>query len=246
MLDYHKDQLGVQGSHAGALLIEGNWYCPAMPQALIDATRDYRNGTIKEPAWRERIAARGNYLLRAKERPDAEGHQRNTCAAAGHAPTVRCSNKPVSIGRTTSANHRVHPDLAIVNNPPQICVQQTATFPPEAGAKLVQTLRFGTPEWAAVYHTLRNTIEGINGIAKDGAHSALGDPSRRRIRGVAAQTIFTALLLLGDNLRMIRSFLAHAVPDETGTKRRPRRRRRKTNSIQKHRPSLAPSGVPPP
>jgi hypothetical protein len=47
-------------------------------------------------------------------------------------------------------------------------------------------LPYGSPGWAATYHTLRNTIEGFNGIAKNGARAALGEADRRRIRGVAA------------------------------------------------------------
>jgi hypothetical protein len=38
---------------------------------------------------------------------------------------------------------------------------------------------------------LRNTIEGLNGYAKDPAHQALAQPARRRVRGIAAQSIFT-------------------------------------------------------
>jgi hypothetical protein len=78
---------------------------------------------------------------------------------------------------------------------------------------------------------LRNTIEGTNGVLKDGAHGALGDTRRRRIRGIAAQSLFTALLITATNIRSIQSFLRHAAPDATGTLRRARKRRRTTRSI---------------
>ncbi|MFF7590320.1 hypothetical protein ACFZCK_22785 [Kitasatospora purpeofusca] len=35
--DYRRDQLGIQGSHAGALLVDGTWYCPNIPAPLITA-----------------------------------------------------------------------------------------------------------------------------------------------------------------------------------------------------------------
>ena len=45
---------------------------------------------------------------------------------------------------------------------------------------------------------------------KDPAHEALDDPGRRRLNGVAAQSILTALLLLAANVRKTRTFLADA------------------------------------
>lgn len=121
------------------------------------------------------------------------------------------------------------------------------TFQPEAGAKLLQKLQFGSPEWEATYHTLRNTIEGFNGIAKNGARAALGDPDRRRIRGVAAQTLFVALLVFGTNVSTIKSFVQRVVPDADGVSRRPRKRRRKSRALADWNPMVDPrSGAPPP
>ncbi|HVA10172.1 MAG TPA: hypothetical protein VNG12_25940 [Acidimicrobiales bacterium] len=47
----------------------------------------------------------------------------------------------------------------------------------------------------------------MNGFLKDPAHEALDDAGRRRVHGVAAQSLFTALLALAANVRKIRSFL---------------------------------------
>jgi hypothetical protein len=247
VLDYKIDQLGVQDSYAGALLIEGWWYSPGIPSALINATRDYRDGRIDEGTWRARIEARRDFRLRLKEKPDQEGHMRLMCAAAGAAPTVRCDLKPGSIERTTSARTRIPVTEELRANPPTICQQDAVTFPPEAGAKFLQDLHYGSAEWQARYSTLRNTIEGMNGIAKDGAYAALGDPSRRRIRGIAPQTVFTALLLMATNVKAIVSFLRHAVQDTAGVARRPRKRRRTSRSITEWTPTIpARSGAPPP
>jgi len=123
-------------------------------------------------------------------------------------------------------------------------VLSRVTFPPREGAKLLQSLHYGSPEWESTYNTLRNTIEGINGVAKDGAYAALGDAHRRRIRGVAAQTIITAMLLMATNLRTIRTFLAKALRDSEGILRKPRRN---TASINTWKPTIvARSGSPPP
>src|SRR4029453_12032592 len=88
-------------------------------------------------------------------------------------------------------------------DPPKVCSQTAITIPPNAGARYRQDLPYASPAWQARYATLRNTIEGANGYAKDPAHEALGQPARRRVRGIAAQSIFTALLLIAANIRQI-------------------------------------------
>ena len=72
---------------------------------------------------------------------------------------------------------------------------------------------------------MRNTIEGLNGYAKDPAHQALAQPGRRRVRGIAAQSLFTALLLIAANIRKIRAWRALPGSDKAATARRARRRR---------------------
>jgi hypothetical protein len=113
-------------------------------------------------------------------------------------------------------------------------------MPPDAGAKFLQDLQYGSEAWSRSYYSLRNTIEGVNGIAKDGAHEALGIADRRRIRGQAAQTVFVALLILGTNLRKLDTFRRLGVVDGDGVIRLPKRaRRRRTASLADHVPVSA-------
>ena len=93
------------------------------------------------------------------------------------------------------------------------------------GARYRQDLPYGSPAWHARYATLRNTIEGLNGYAKDPAHQALAQPARRRVRGIAAQSIFTALLLMAANIRKIRAWRALTAHDKARITQRARRRR---------------------
>jgi hypothetical protein len=133
-------------------------------------------------------------------------------------------------------------------NPPASCTQQSVTIPPEAGAKFAQTLLYGGAEWQAMYATLRNTNEGMNGYVKDPAHEALDDAGRRRLRGVAAQSVLVAFLLLAANVRKIRAFLHGTALARSGTVRPRPRRRRRTKSIENWRPgspSIEPATGPP-
>jgi len=109
--------------------------------------------------------------------------------------------------------------------------------PPSAGAKFQQELVFESREWKFAYNSLRNTNEGMNGYSKDPAHEALDDPGRRRIHGVAAQSLFVALLVVAANVRKIRSFVAGTATGRSNKPRRPRRR--KTTPITQWRPTAA-------
>ena len=68
VLDYKIDQLGIQGSHQGMLLVDGSWSCPSIPEALITATRDIRNGIIDQQTYEMRLRERQNYLILSKGR----------------------------------------------------------------------------------------------------------------------------------------------------------------------------------
>ena len=109
--------------------------------------------------------------------------------------------------------------------PPRLCTQTAITIAPDTGARNRQDLPYGSPAWRKSYATLRNTIEGLNGYAKDPAHQALAKPARRRVRGIAAQSLFTALLLMAANIRKIRAWRALTVRDKARITRRARRRR---------------------
>ena len=109
--------------------------------------------------------------------------------------------------------------------PPGICRQTAITIAPDAGARYRQDLPYGSPAWHRTYATLRNTIEGLNGLIKDPAHQALAQPARRRVRGIAAQSIFTALLLMAANIRKIRAWRALTARGKDRITRRARRRR---------------------
>ena len=245
--DYKITELGVKGQYQGFLQIEGALYCPMIPQPLIDATVDYREGRIGESDYRERIEERRRHRARPKSQPDAEGHTRFQCPAASPWLQARCEMKPASIVDPTRGKLRVLPSPGLVANPPACCSQQSVMVPPEAGAKFRQPLLYQSAEWCTTYNLLRNTNEGMNGYVKDPAHEALDEPGRRRIHGVAAQSVLTALLLMAANVRKIRTFLATKALGRSATTRYPRRR--PTRSIETWRPAsprVAPASGPDP
>ncbi|WP_240121586.1 hypothetical protein [Streptomyces sp. MUM 2J] len=220
--DYAKDQLGVQAGFAGAELVEGNWYCPSMPHELKEATKDLVNERIDKQTWIDRIRARAAYLFMPKQRPDAEGHRRVMCPA--EANRTQCPLKKHTLGRG------IH--LPLVDPAPSpagsplCCSQKTVTVPPEAGANLWQPLQYGSEAWQRVYFRLRNSVEGINGYAKDPLYERLEDAGTRRIRGIAAQTLLLAFQLAHANRRKLRAWADSIALHGDRPHRRPSRRRK--------------------
>lgn len=203
VMDYRIDQLGRQMNSAGALLIEGGWYCPKMPEPLIDATLELRNGKVGRDLYEKRIAARGMYTLRRKQGPDKDGYERWSCPATGRYPKVTCPLRPSSLS-TGDAKIKVLGSEEELR--PIICRQSAVTIAPDVGVRHRQELRFATDEWHKRYATLRNSIEGLNGYLKDPCHEALSQPGRRRVRGIAPQSIFVTVLLMAANIRKIKGF----------------------------------------
>jgi len=229
VMDYRADQLGIQAATAGAILVEGSWYCPAMPEPLISATAGLRAKTIDRDAYATQITARGPYQLKRKDGPDADGYQRLSCPAAGNRPRLICPLRETSLSPRDGRPKIFSPP----EDPPKLCQQSAITIAPDAGARYRQDLPYASPAWQARYATLRNTIEGLNGYVKDPAHQALGQPARRRVRGIAACSLFTALLLMAASIRKIRAWRAQTAQDKTRTAQRARRRRA---SLRDHLP----------
>ena len=221
VMDYRADQLGIQANTGGALLAEGSWYCPALPEPLITATTRLRDHAISPGLYDQQITARRPYQLKHKDGPGADGYQRLTCPATGHHPRLICPLRQASLTPRDGRPKVFQPPP----EPPRLCTQTAITIAPDVGARYRQDLPYGSPAWHARYAALRNTIEGLNGYAKDTAHQALAQPARRRVRGIAAQSIFTALLLMAANIRKIRAWRALTARDKTRITRRARRRR---------------------
>ena len=211
VMDYKAAELGRQANSQGALMVDGAFYCPAMPEDLITASADKRAGKLDDAMYKARTAARLAWRLVHKEGPDQDGYERFACPAQGEHPHLccPCGRRPTPSARSRSCPRRLQP--------PKVCTQSAITVAPDIGARHRQDLAFGGEEWASTYAAYRNTVEGWNGYVKDPAHEALAAPGRRRVRGIAAQSIFVTLLLMAGNFRKIAAF-RQMVADRTRRK----------------------------
>jgi hypothetical protein len=203
-----------------------------MPEALLRASADHRAGLIDETTRLKRIEGRGPWRLARKQGPDSGGYERFSCPAIGEHPRLSCPLRP-----SATALGRI-PVLFPPTTPPKLCCQSAVTIAPDVGARFRQDLAFGSEQWASTYAAYRNTIEGLNGFMKDSAHEALQSPARRRVRGIAAQSLFVGLLAMAANIRKIAAFRA-LVAEGLGPKVAERAKRRRMSIIDYRPPPPA-------
>ncbi|WP_107705086.1 hypothetical protein [Nocardioides allogilvus] len=258
--DYRDDQLGIQAEYAGAILVEGSWYCPSMPQSLIDATKDHRADRIDDATYYLRIQQRAQYAFRPKHKPGPDGNTAYMCPARGPGATADCQlatttsgTAPTLLGmpttRTRVLNPPAHPDTCCTNKNSVTIPVAPPTTGPRGGstrrndaAKYAHDVQFQSKEWRALYG-LRNTVETFNAYTKSPTDENLEEPARRRVRGYAFQVLLLSAMVTASNLRKINSWIKKRnEPAQEPTKPLHATRKNASPSLQSHRP---PANSPP-
>jgi hypothetical protein len=249
--DFKKTQKGLKSGKAGALFVEGLHVCPATPKALLEATQNFDlaaddPNAIDKVTYRKQIAERARYALRRKERLDADGHVPMMCPAYGPSATVDCPLREVH-SRAANRSLVLILDENVPENPDKICTQSSVDFSPNDNL-WEQPFLYGSDEWADTYKSDRNTVESTNDYLKDGPEK-LRDPGERRVRGLAAQNFFLAMLVVSANLRKLARFLRdreRKTPKKVYPRRRdllglsPYVRKRKSSHKAKSKPEAPP------
>ena len=237
LMEPKSNQLGVTGGYAGSLQVEGNHYCCATPENLLNASIDHRKGLIDDATWHLRVQERSLYMLRRKEKPDENGNVPMMCPAIGPQAKAECPLREVH----PQSSKKVKPE--ILNAPSEdqrdrICRQTSVVFPVTEGQKLRQELVYGSEEWLAAYRHDRNTVESWNREFKHES-SSIAAPSRRRMRGLGAAQFMFVLEIVQQNFARIASFLEKAAKIKPiPTKRRRRDRDGLSSYVRYHGPKV--------
>jgi hypothetical protein len=223
--DLHPHDRGPRGTHAGAVIANGNLYCPAAPRALLELGPLSRAATPAQAAQHDaKTAEAARYKLGRLTGDDADGYHRAQCPAA--AGKVRCPLQPPSM-----TLERDRPEiLAPPEHPQACCTQQTITVPPDVGAKTRQKHDYPSAAWRRSY-ARRTAAERGFATAKDPASN---DTARGwcRLMGLAPLMLFTVTLLAVRNQRILTAWDARQEENQRraakGLPPKTRRRRRKT------------------
>lgn len=220
LFDMKINDLGKAYDEGHFIVLEGNLYSPALrgKENLIKASVHHRvDKSIDYDTWQKRLEQRAKYMLQPHEAATREGGgQQMRCPAAGPNPTVACPLRPRDIEAETGKHLTLVPimpkNVPAEHTRGKLCTNAGGTSiirgPNYDRQAMDPRIQFGPPEWYGWYSITRNTIESVNASAKNGAGAALAIADRRRIRGYAANYIFTALLLVATNRRKTEVFMA--------------------------------------
>ena len=173
VMDYRADQLGIQANTQGALLVEGTWYCPALPGPLITATARLRDHAIDRELYDQQIAARAAYQLKRKDGPDTDGYQRLSCPALGRHPGLICPLRQASLSPRDGRPKVLQPP----DEPPKICRQTAITTAPDVGARYRQDLPYGTLPGTPATPPCATPSKASTGSSKTPEHPGFGGDS---------------------------------------------------------------------
>jgi hypothetical protein len=223
--DLHPSDRGPKGTHEGAIIANGNLYCPCTPRMLTELGPLARTATSQQAAdWERQTAELARYKLGTITRDDQDGYHRVACPAV--TGKIRCPLRPASM--------RLDRDRPEILQPPQhpqaCCAQQTITVPPDVNAKTRQKHDYPSAAWRRSYARRTGAERGF-ATAKD---PATNDISRGwcRLTGLAPLMLFTTTLLITRNQRITAAWndrqQENARRAAAGLPPKTRRRRRKT------------------
>jgi len=221
--DLHPHDRGPKGTHEGAVIANGNLYCPQTPRTLLELTPLPPAATSEQIAAHDQQAAElARHKLGRHTADDADGYHRVTCPAV--AGKVRCPLRPASMTLSRDRPEILTPP----EHPPACCTQQTITVPPDVAAKTRQKHDYPSPAWRRSYRR-RTAAERANATIKDTATTNIAR-GWCRLTGLAPLTLWIACLLAVRNQRILNAFEArqedNARRAAAGLPPRTRKRRR--------------------
>jgi hypothetical protein len=222
--DLHPHDRGPQGTHHGAIIANGNLYCPQTPTTLLQLGPLGPAATFEQAAAHDaQTAELAKHKLGPITADDADGYHRVACPAA--AGKIRCRLRPESM-----TLGRDRPEILIPpEHPPACCAQQTITVPPQVAAKTRQKHDYPSAAHRRSY-ARRTGAERTFSTLKDPATTSIAR-GWCRLTGLTPLTLWIACLLPVRNQRILNAYSARQADSArraaAGLPPKTRRRRRK-------------------
>jgi hypothetical protein len=222
--DLHQNDRGPRGTHHGAIIANGNLYCPATPGPLLELVPLPPGAPAADAAAHDQKTAElARYKLGLHAADDADGYRRHACPAV--AGKVRCPLRPASMTLDRSRPEILNPP----QHPPACCTQKTITAGPQVAEKTRQKHDYPSQAWRLSYRR-RTAAERLNAAIKDTATGSI-DRGWIRLTGITPLMLWLACLIVVRNQRALHAFDARQQGDTrraaaSGQQPRARKRRR--------------------
>jgi len=220
--DLHPNDRGPRGTHQGAIIANGNLYCPATPEALLQLIPLPPGASGNDTAAHDQQATElARHKLGVHAADDADGYRRLTCPAV--TAKIRCPLRPASM-----ALERSRPEiLTPPQHPPACCTQHTITAGPGIAEKTRQKHDYPSQAWRTSYRR-RTAAERLNAAIKDTATGSI-DRGWIRLAGITPLMLWLTCMTVVRNQRILAASQArqhHARATASGPQPRARKRRR--------------------
>jgi len=222
--DLHPSDRGPRGTHHGAIIANGNLYCPQTPPRLLQLIPlPPGAGAADTAAHDQQAAEAARYKLGIHAADDADGYRRHACPAA--TGKIRCPLRPESMKLDRSRPEILQPP----EHPPACCTQHTITAGPDVAAKTRQKHDYPSAAWRRSYRR-RTAAERLNATIKDPATATISH-GWIRLTGVTPLMLWLTCLTVVRNQRILAAWYArqedNARRAARGLPPRARKRRRK-------------------
>jgi hypothetical protein len=220
VFDLHPSDRGPRGTHQGAIIANGNLYCPATPKPLLDLVPLPPGAPAADvTAHDQKTAELSRYKLGIHADDDADGYRRHACPAA--AGKIRCPLRAASMALDRSRPEILSPP----EHPQACCTQQTITAGPDVAARTRQKHDYPSQAWRASY-ARRTAAERLNASIKDPAVNSISQ-GWIRLTGLTPLLLWLSCLMAVRNQRTLNAFQDRQDhPHAAAARQRARRRRR--------------------
>jgi hypothetical protein len=215
--DLHPNERGPRGTHHGAVIANGNLYCPKTPHALLELIPLPPGADTAVHDQQTTELARYKLGVHASE--NADGYRRLACPAA--AGKIRCPLRPASMTLDRSRPEILTPP----QHPPACCTQQTITAGPGVAAKTRQKHDYPSAAWRRSYRR-RTAAERLNAAIKDPAVNDI-DRGWCRLTGITPLMLWLACLMVVRNQRVLATWDERQQDSARRTAAPPRARKRR-------------------
>ena len=223
--DLHPADRGPRGTHHGAIIANGNLYCPQTPRTLLQLGPLAPAATTAETTAHDQQATElARHKLGKLSADDADGYHRVTCPAV--MGKIRCPLRPDSMKLSRDRPEILNPP----EHPPACCAQQTITVPPQVTAKTRQKHDYPSAAHRRSY-ARRTGSERTFSTLKDPATTSIAR-GWCRLTSLTPLTLWLACALIIRNQRILAAWDARQADNAqraaAGLPPRTRKRRRTT------------------